>query len=148
MRTDEQQNPESSLVKKASHKESLGNCRSPVPICSPPQADENGAAIMPCDLTELQAMLARRERTEKLTALRKALERVSFLALSACPQVRGDLEAEAREELADVAGYAALARLQREWGWRWAAAVLLAGLAWRVLGDARGPPRGYNVNGI
>lgn len=52
---------------------------------------------MPCDLTELQAMLARRERTEKLTALRKALERVSFLALSACPQVRGDLEAvEAR----------------------------------------------------
>ncbi len=60
----------------------------------------------------------------------------------------GDLQAEAREELADVAGYAALARLQREWGWRWAAAVLLAGLAWRVLGDARGPPRGYNGDGI
>jgi len=59
-----------------------------------------------------------------------------------------DLQAEAREELADVAGYAALARLQREWGWRWAAAVLLAGLAWRVLGDARGPPRDYKVNGI
>lgn len=52
MRTDEQQNPESSLVKKASHKESLGNCRSPVPICSPPQADENGAAIMPCEVAD------------------------------------------------------------------------------------------------
>ena len=52
MRTDEQQNPESSLVKKASHKESLGNCRSPVPICSPPQADENGAAIMLCEVAD------------------------------------------------------------------------------------------------
>lgn len=60
----------------------------------------------------------------------------------------GDLQAEAREELADVAGYAALARLQKEWGWRWAVAVVLAGLAWRVLGDARGPPRDYKVNGI
>lgn len=59
-----------------------------------------------------------------------------------------DLQAEAREELADVAGYAALARLTGEWGWRWAAAVVLSGLAWRVLGDVRGPPQGYNVNGI
>ena len=46
---------------------------------------------MPCALTELQAMLARRERTEKLTVLRKALERVSFLALD-FPEVRGDLQ--------------------------------------------------------
>ncbi len=52
---------------------------------------------MPCDLTELQAMLARRERTEKLTALRKAVEEVTLQALFAFPQVRGDLEAvEAR----------------------------------------------------
>ena len=57
----------------------------------------------------------------------------------------GDLQAEAREELADVAGYAALARMTGEWGWRWALAVLLAGLAWRVLGDARGPPRGRDL---
>jgi len=47
---------------------------------------------MPCDLAEVRAMLARRERTEKLTALRKALESVSFLALY-FPEVRGDLQA-------------------------------------------------------
>ena len=49
-----------------------------------------------------------------------------------------DLQAEAREELADVAGYAALARLTGKWGWRWAVAVVLAGLAWRVLGHGDG----------
>ena len=52
---------------------------------------------MPCDLTELQAMLARRERTEKLTALRKAVQEVTLQATFDFPQVRGDLEAvEAR----------------------------------------------------
>lgn len=44
-----------------------------------------------------------------------------------------DLQAEAREELADVAGYGALARREGAWGWRWVVAVILAGLAWRVL---------------
>lgn len=52
---------------------------------------------MPCDLTELQAMLARRKRTEDLTALRAALERVTLQATFSFPQVRGDLQAvEAR----------------------------------------------------
>jgi hypothetical protein len=48
-----------------------------------------------------------------------------------------DVVAEAREELADVIGYAALARLTGQWSWRWSVAVLLAGLAWRVMGSVR-----------
>lgn len=59
-----------------------------------PPTGENGAAIMPCDL---EATLARKRRTRTLTELRATVEGAVLLALSALPEVRGDLEAvEAR----------------------------------------------------
>lgn len=49
---------------------------------------------MPCDL---EATLARKRRTRTLTELRATVEGAVLLALSALPEVRGDLEAvEAR----------------------------------------------------
>jgi len=45
-----------------------------------------------------------------------------------------DVAGELRQELADVAGYGALALLTDRWTWRTWAAVVLAGMAWRVLG--------------
>lgn len=45
-----------------------------------------------------------------------------------------DIAGELRGELADVAGYGALALLTGRWTWRTWAAVTLAGWAWRVLG--------------
>ena len=45
-----------------------------------------------------------------------------------------DVTGELRAELADVAGYGALALLTDRWTWRTWVAVVLAGMAWRVLG--------------
>jgi len=46
---------------------------------------------MPCDLTELQATLARKRRTRDLTELRAAVDAAAFLALMTLPEVHGDL---------------------------------------------------------
>jgi len=48
-------------------------------------------ALMPCDLTELQATLARKKRTRDLTELRATVEGAVLLALSVCPEVGGEL---------------------------------------------------------
>jgi len=48
---------------------------------------------MPCDLTELQATLARKQRTRDLTELRAAVEAAAFLALMTLPEVGGELQA-------------------------------------------------------
>ncbi len=44
-----------------------------------------------------------------------------------------DTRTEACEELLDFINYAALARMQNRWSWRWRLAGWLVGLAWRVL---------------
>ena len=41
---------------------------------------------------------------------------------------------EAVEELCDVGGYAGIALRQGRWSWRWWVAVVLVGLAFRVMG--------------
>jgi len=46
---------------------------------------------MPCDLTDLQATLARKRRTRDLTELRAAVDAAAFLALMTLPEVHGDL---------------------------------------------------------
>lgn len=44
-----------------------------------------------------------------------------------------DALADACEELADAINYAAIARLQGSWTWRWRVAGWLVGVAWRVM---------------
>jgi hypothetical protein len=44
-----------------------------------------------------------------------------------------DTRTEACEELLDFINYAALARMQGRWSWRWRLAGWLVGIAWRVL---------------
>ena len=63
----------------------------PTDPTEPTEPDKNGAALMPCDLTELQATLARKQRTRTLTELRAAVEGAAFLALMTLPEVHGDL---------------------------------------------------------